>query len=64
MTISTISIKQRKRKAVEHAITNYYGTLPEHALEEDKERAEFSLTQFSKRTDYWLPSGKWPNAIK
>jgi len=64
VAIFTTTTKKRKRNAVEHAITNYYGTLPEHALEEDKERAEFSLTQFSKRTDYWLPSRKWPNAIK
>jgi hypothetical protein len=64
MIISTISAKQRKRNAVEHAITSYYGGLPEQALEEDKEWAEFSLSQFSKRTDYWLPSRLWPNSTK
>ena len=42
MTISTMCAKNRKRKAVEHAITSYYSSLPEQALDEDKEWAEFS----------------------
>ncbi len=51
MAISTSSAKKRKRKTVERAITSYYSSLPEQALDEDKEWAEFSLTQFSKGTD-------------
>ncbi len=51
MAISTISSKKRKRKAVEHVITSSYSGLSEQALNEDKEWAEFSLTQFSKDTD-------------
>jgi len=50
MAISTISTKKRKRKAVEHAITNYYTGIPQQAIDEEREWAEFSLTQFSEGT--------------
>jgi hypothetical protein len=43
--------KERKRKAVEQAITTYYSGLPEQARQEDKEWGEFSLAQFSKGTE-------------
>jgi hypothetical protein len=56
MAILTVSSKKRKRKVVEHAITSYYRSLPEQALEEDKEWAKFSVTQFSKGTAYPPPS--------
>jgi hypothetical protein len=42
--------KERKRKAVEQAITSYYSGLPEQARDEDKEWGEFSLAQFSEGT--------------
>jgi hypothetical protein len=51
MTILIISTKKRKLKVLERAITRYYSRLPEQILDEHKEWAEFSLTQFSKRTD-------------
>jgi len=43
--------KERKRKAVEQAITTYYSGLPEQARQEDREWGEFSLAQFSESTD-------------
>jgi hypothetical protein len=43
--------KERKRKAVEHAITSYYNRLSDQARDEDTEWAEFSLAQFSEGTD-------------
>jgi hypothetical protein len=43
--------KERKRKAVEQAITTYYNGLPEQARQEDNEWGEFSLAQFSEVTD-------------
>jgi hypothetical protein len=38
--------KQRKREAVEKAITSFYDGLPESAQSEDREWGAFSLTQF------------------
>jgi hypothetical protein len=38
--------RQRKRKAVEHAITSYYSGLPEQARDEDEEWGKYSRTQF------------------
>jgi hypothetical protein len=38
--------KQRKREAVEQAITSFYDGLPESAQSEDREWGEFSLAQF------------------
>jgi hypothetical protein len=37
--------KQRKREAVEQAITSFYDGLPEQARAEEKEWGEFSLAQ-------------------
>jgi hypothetical protein len=38
--------KQRKRDAVEQAITSFYDGLPEPARSEEREWGEFSLAQF------------------
>jgi hypothetical protein len=38
--------KERKRRAVEQAITRYYSGLPEQARAEDEGWGEYSLTQF------------------
>ncbi len=38
--------KERKRRAVEQAVTRYYSGLSEQAQREDKEWGEFSLAEF------------------
>ena len=43
--------QQRKRAAVERAITNYYDALPARDQSEDKLWGEFSLSQFLEGSD-------------
>jgi hypothetical protein len=42
--------KERKRRAVEQAVTRYYDGLSEQAQREEKEWGEFSLSEFLEST--------------